>query len=147
MVLMARALANQGNLAEALGWCDKVIAADKLNFGAHYLRGSVLHEQGNLQEAVRSFQRVLYLDPDCVLAHFALGNLARNAGELRDADRHFEYALALARAQPHDRVLPESEGITAGRLAEIITALMQAGTAVGGGGRYAAHNDAMTTDE
>ena len=129
MALMARALANQGNLADALGWCDKVIAADKLNPGAHYLRASVLHEQGNPDEAARSFKRALYVDPDFVLAHFALGNLARNAGKLREADRHFRYALALTRAQPPDGILPESEGITAGRLAEIITALMQAQTA------------------
>ena len=146
LALMARARANQGSLADALGWCDQVVAADKLNPGAHYLRASVLHEQGNLQEAVRSFQRVLYLDPECVLAHFALGNLARNAGKRRDADRHFGHALALARAQPHDRILPESEGVMAGRLAEIITALMQAGTAVEGGGLNTANNDALTTD-
>ena len=146
MALMARALANQGNLADALGWCDKFVAADKLNPGAHYLRASVLHEQGNLEEAVRSFKRVLYLDPDFVLAHFALGNLARNAGKLREADRHFEYALALARAQPHDGILPESDGIMAGRLAEILMGLMQSGATGGIGGLNATKNNARTTD-
>ena len=129
MALMARALANQGNLAEALGWCDKVIAADKLNPGAHYLRASVLHEQGNLNEAVQSFKRALYLDGDFVLAHFALGNLARNEGKFREADKHFENALALTRGRPQDEILPESEGITAGRLSEIITASRQPETA------------------
>jgi chemotaxis protein methyltransferase CheR len=129
MALVARALANQGNLAEAVGWCDKVIAADKLNPGAHYLRASVLHEQGNLNEAVQSFKRVLYLDADFVLAHFALGNLARIEGKFREADRHFEHALALTRAQPPDEILPESEGITAGRLSQIITASRKPETA------------------
>ena len=129
MALMARTLANQGNLAGALGWCDKVIAADKLNPGAHYLRASVLHEQGNLNESVQSFKRVLYLDPDFVLAHFALGNLARHEGKFREADRHFEHALALTHGRPHEEILPESEGITAGRLSEIITASRQSETA------------------
>jgi chemotaxis protein methyltransferase CheR len=69
------------------------------------------------------------LDPDFVLAHFALGNLARNEGKFREADRHFEHALALTRAQPHDEILPESEGITAGRLSEIIMASRQPETA------------------
>jgi chemotaxis protein methyltransferase CheR len=146
MALMARALANQGNLAGALGWCDKVIAADKLNPGAHYLRASVLHEQGNLDETVHAFKRALYLDPDFVLAHFALGSLARNEGKFREADRHFENALALTRAQPHDEILPESEGITAGRLAEIITALMESEAAVGDGGLRDANNDVMAAD-
>lgn len=126
MVLAARTLANQGRLAEALGWCEQVIAADKLNPGAHYLRASILHEQGDLNEAVQSFKRALYVDPDFVLAHFALGNLARNDGKFREADRHFARALACCRAQPPDAVLPESEGLTAGRLTEIITALLEA---------------------
>ena len=124
MVLMARTLANQGRLAGALDWCGKTIAADKLNPVAHYLHASVLHEQGNQNEAVQSFKRALYLDSDFVLAHFALGNLARNAGKFREADKHFGIALALTRERPQDEVLPESEGITAGRLAEIITGLM-----------------------
>lgn len=125
MALLARALANQGNLTEALGWCDQGIAADKLNSGAHYLRASVLHEQGNLTESVQSFKRALYLDPDFVLAHFALGNLARHEGKFREADRHFEHALALTRGRPHEEILPESEGITAGRLSEILTSMMK----------------------
>lgn len=130
MALMGRALANQGNLAAALGWCDRTIAAEKLNPGAHYLRASVLHEQGNVDESVQSFQRALYLDPDFVLAHFALGNLARNAGKHHEAHRHFGHALALTRGRPHEEILPESEGITAGRLAEITTALMETETAI-----------------
>lgn len=130
MALMARALANQGNLAAAFDWCDKVIAADKLNPGAHYLRAGVLHEQGNVNESVQSFQRALYLDPDFVLAHFALGNLARNAGQHREAHRHFGHALALTRGRPHEEILPESEGLTAGRLAEIITSSMETETAI-----------------
>ncbi len=125
-ILLARTLANQGNLAEALGWCDKAIAADKLSPVAHYLRASVLHEQGGLVEAVHSFKRALYLDPDFVLAHFALGNLARGEGKFREAAKHFENALALTRGRPQDEVLPESEGITAGRLVEIIGALRDA---------------------
>jgi chemotaxis protein methyltransferase CheR len=122
MLLLARTLANQGNLAGALGWCDQVLAADKLNPVAHYLRANVLHERGNLNEAVHSFNRALYLDPDFVLAHFALGNLARSERKFREAERHFENALALTRNRPPDEILPESEGITAGRLSEIITA-------------------------
>ena len=61
-----------------------------------------------------------------MLAHFALGNLARNEGKFREADKHFRNALALSRERPQDEVLPESEGITVGRLVEIITGLMEA---------------------
>ena len=41
----------------------------------------------------------------------------------REAERHFDNTLALRRAHPRDEPLPESEGLTAGRLMEIITSV------------------------
>jgi len=121
--LLARALANQGNLAEALVWCERWIAADKLDPAAHYLRSVILLERGDAEQARSSLQRTLYLRPDFVLAHFALGNLARSRGKTGEADKHFANALhLLGRYQPND-LLPESDGLTAGRLTETITAM------------------------
>lgn len=120
MTLLARAYANQGKLAGALEWCERGIAADKLNAGLHYLRAAVLQEQGVLNEAMRSLKRALYLDPDFALAHFALGSLARRQGKLRESHKHFDNALALLRVCPQEEIVPESEGLTARRLMEII---------------------------
>jgi chemotaxis protein methyltransferase CheR len=118
----ARELANEGRLAEALVCADRMVAADKLNPRAHYLRALILLEQGAPTEAAQALQRALYLDRDFVLAHFALGNLARTAGRLREADKHFENALHRLRRHAQDDILPEADGLTAGRLAEIIRA-------------------------
>lgn len=120
MALLARVLANQGHLAQAREWCEKAIAADRLNASGHYLRALILQEQGAIEEARASTKRALYLDPNFVLAHFVLGNLARREGNLRESARHFENALSLLRAYRQEDILPESEGITAGRLMEII---------------------------
>lgn len=118
--LLARSLANQGNLAEALTWCERWIAADKLDAAAHYLRAVALLEQGDAAQARTSLQRALYLDHGFVLAHFALGNLERSRGKISEADKHFANALHLLRQyQPSDPLL-ESDGLTAGRLAETI---------------------------
>jgi chemotaxis protein methyltransferase CheR len=120
MTLVARAYANQGKLTEALGWCERGIAADKLDAGLHYLHATVLQEQGVLNEARGSLKRALYLDPDFALAHFALGSLARRQGKSRESQKHFNNALVLLRACPQEEIVPESEGMTAGRLMEII---------------------------
>jgi chemotaxis protein methyltransferase CheR len=121
--LLARSLANQGRLADALAWCDRWIAADKMDVAGHYLRAVVLLERGHQDEARGSLQRALYLEPGFVLAHFTLGNLARRRDRHEEADRHFANTLdLLARLPPHD-ALPESDGLTAGRLTEIITAM------------------------
>jgi chemotaxis protein methyltransferase CheR len=122
--LLARALANQGGLADALAWCDRWIAADKLDSSAHYLRAVVLQEVGDDESARHALQRAIYLQPDFVLAHFALGNLARNGGKADEADKHFTNALHLLRGWQPDDLLPESDGLTAGRLSEIISSIL-----------------------
>jgi chemotaxis protein methyltransferase CheR len=124
LCLLARSLANQGNLVEALDYCDQWIAADKLNASSHYLRALILQEQGATAKAVQSLHCVLYLDPGFVLAHFALGKNARDGGNWPDAERHLNNALRLSRAFEPDDVLPESEGITAARFAETIMFLI-----------------------
>lgn len=122
---MARDCANQGRLGEALEWCEQAIAADKLNPAHHYLLATILQEQGQHDTAIQSLMRALYLDPDFVLAHFALGNLHHSQGRYRQAQRHFENVLLLLRRHPPDETLPEADGLTAGRLAEITTALLE----------------------
>jgi chemotaxis protein methyltransferase CheR len=123
--LLARALANLGRLDDALTWCERWTAADKLDPAGHYLRALVLLEQGEPEPARSSLQRAIYLDPDFVLAHFALGNLARSRGKSGEADRHFTNALHLLRHRPPDDLLPESDGLTAGRLTESMTSMME----------------------
>jgi chemotaxis protein methyltransferase CheR len=121
--LLARALANQGQLSVALEWCDRWLAADKLVASAHYLRAMILQELGSVEHAGQALQRALYLEPKLILAHFALGNLARTAGRAIDAERHFANALTLLRTHPAEETLPESDGLKAERLMEIITSL------------------------
>ncbi len=125
--LLVRALANQGKLAEALVWSDRWLATDTVNPAGHYLRALVLLEQDAPEQARLSLERALFLQPGFALAHFSLGNLARGRGKSEDASRHFSNALrALQRQQPGD-LLPESNGLTATRLAEIITSMHSAG--------------------
>ncbi len=120
MGLLARVYANRGRLGEALAWCEKAIAADKLEPGYHFLRANILHEQGVFEEASLSLRRALYLEPKFVLAYFALGSLALQQGRAGAARKYFHCARALAGARPAGEVLSESDGITAGRLTEII---------------------------
>jgi chemotaxis protein methyltransferase CheR len=121
--LLARTYADQGQLADALQWADQAITAAKLDPGVHYLRATILQEQGKLAEAVQSLHRALYLDHDFVLAHFASGSLARKQGYTQLANKHFANALTLLDSCDSGAVLPESDGVTAGRLREIILAM------------------------
>ena len=116
----ARDCANRGRLGEAAEWCRKAIAADKLNPAHHYLMSAIQQEQGQPEDAAKSLARALYLDPHFVLAHYALGNLRQAQERHNEAQRHFGNALASLRTQPPSAILPESDGLTAGRLVEMI---------------------------
>jgi chemotaxis protein methyltransferase CheR len=120
LALMARIDANQGKLETALEWAEKAIAADKVNPGFYYLLATILEEQHRSTDAVQALKRALYLDPSFILAHFTLGNIASQEKGGKGANRHFINALELLTQIPKDEVLPESEGVTAGRLLAIL---------------------------
>jgi len=125
IALLARAYANQGLLVEALEWCGKAIAADKLDPGCHYLSATILQEQGQVEEAIKALKRALYLDHEFVPAHFALANLWLHKKNFVESGKHFRNALSLLRNYPQEAILPGSEGITAGKLAEIISSMAE----------------------
>lgn len=122
--LLARCCANQGQLDEALACCDAAITADKLDPMWTWLRASILQEQGHVDAAIAALQRTLYLDPHHALAHFALGNLFTRQGRHTQARRHLRNALAILNGYRAEQVLPETAGITAGRLSEVVRTLL-----------------------
>ena len=94
-----------------------------MNPAHHYLLAAICQERGERDTAERARRRALYLEPEFALAHFALGNLCLGAGRQREARRHFANALTVLNAYPAEAQLPESDGLSAGRLVEIIAAL------------------------
>ncbi len=138
MALLSRVYANLGKLDEALSWCETAIAADKLVPAFHYLKAIILQEQNQTEEAVASLRRALYLDTHFVLAHFSLGNLTRQIGRPKESQKHYENALSLLNGWQVEDILPESDGMTAGRLMEIIQNREQ-----GAGSGYAEHENGV----
>ncbi len=118
---LARTLANQGNLPQALETCDRWLLADKTNSRAHYLRAVVLTEMGNTVPAAASLRKALYLDPQFVMASFTAGNIALSAGHAREAQKHMAHVVRLLQGLPPDDTVPESDGITVQRLTQLAT--------------------------
>ena len=123
----ARALADQGRLDEALAWCDRWVAADKLAAAAHYLRAVVLMEGGRWEEARESLQRCLYLEPEDAVASFALGNLERRLGRPEAARRQYHHILAVLQRRRSNASLAHDEGITVAQLDRVVRNLLQKG--------------------
>lgn len=126
-VMCVRSLANQGKLNEALSVCERAIAADKLDIAHYFLLANILLEQKRDAEAIAALKQVIYLDPNYVPAHFLMGNLEQQHGKAAAANKHFKNALALLNNYKTEDVLLETESLTAGRLREIIHAILKKG--------------------
>ena len=70
-----------------------------------------------------ALRRALGLDAAFTLAHFTLGHLLLRQGRAAEAARCFDLARTLLHACAPEAVLPESEGLTAGRLLTMLATL------------------------
>lgn len=120
LALAARALANLGRHQEALPVCRLAMDSDRFNPGLLYLLSLIFQELGNYPGAADALNKALYLEPGFVLAHYGLGSLALRRGSAAEASRHFRNTLALLRSLAADALVPESDGMTAGKLKAII---------------------------
>ena len=94
---------------------------------ARFLYAMVCDELGRSEEAISALGKVLYLDQDFVLAHHALGGLYRRLGRKEESRRHLALALRLLSASGGDEIVPESDGMSRGRLAESVRAMLAGG--------------------
>lgn len=120
----ARLLADKGDRKRALAQCEAALEMDKLNASLYYLKASILQEMGRHDEAERALQSTLFLDANFALARVMLGAIARGQSRWGDAAKHFVAALEQLERMPADYVLPETDGLTAGEMAETVASLM-----------------------
>lgn len=124
MALLARLYANLGRLKDSLDMCNQAIARDKVNPRYHYLQATILQERGELVETREAFRRTLFLDQAFIIAQFGMGNVWRAAGRPAEARRHFKNALGLLKSHARNDIVPESDGLTAGRLEELVISIL-----------------------
>ena len=123
LALASRALANSGRLDEAQHWCQLAIQSDKTNPSLRFLLATILQELGAFDEAIKTLKTAIYLDQDFVPAHFALANLEMRHGNVNISRRHFKNVLKLLEKFQEDAPIPESEGMTVGRMREIVRSI------------------------
>lgn len=126
-IILIHDLANQGKLIEAKAFCEEAIAANKLEPHLYYLYAIILQENNQLNEAIVTLKRAMYLDSNFILSYYALGNIYKRLGKMKSAKKNYEIALSLLNKCGIEELLPESEGLTAGRFKEILSASIQRG--------------------
>ena len=124
ITLLARTKANLGNLEEARIFCEKALSIDKLDSSLYYLLAIIQSEQGNDEDAILALSKAIYLDHDFVMANFFMGNIVQKMGNNNAGQKHYKNTLNILSKLNPEEILPESDGMTAGRLKEIISAII-----------------------
>lgn len=120
LTLLARLYANEGRLDLAEECCRRALSVDRLAPERHYLLAMIRQECGDGRGAAEALKRALFLDPDYILAHVALAGLAAAEGRRAEAKRCYRNALTLLATHDPAQTLAESDGLTVGRLIEIV---------------------------
>jgi chemotaxis protein methyltransferase CheR len=113
---LARLHANTGHLPAARQWAEQALEHDPLLVETHYILALINQESGFLDQAITRLKKTLYLAPDHLLAHFNLVSLYQRLNRPELAARHRSQAIRLAAGLPPDQLLPDADGLTAGRL-------------------------------
>jgi len=119
--LLAKIFASRVRFPEAEKWVDLALANRELSPEAHYLRGLVLQEQGRQDEALDAFRRSVFLDQTFVLGHFAAAGVFGRTGQAPRAQKSLQTVAELLEGKPDDQLVPEGDGITVGRLLDLVS--------------------------
>jgi chemotaxis protein methyltransferase CheR len=105
LLLGAVLLANTGDVAEAKEICQRLLAVDELNAGAHYLMAVCMEHAGDYQAAAEHDEQAIYLDTEFALPRMHRGLMARRLGDLCTARQELEKALGLLGREHSSRIL------------------------------------------
>ncbi|HTP07295.1 MAG TPA: CheR family methyltransferase [Anaerolineae bacterium] len=123
--LLGQAYANLGAWAEAEHWCRRATQNDLLASDAHYTLALVLQHQQKFDLAIESMRRVVYLNHLNVLGHYGLANLYHANRQHALAHKSLANTRRLLEGRAAEEMIPESGGITVGRLREAIARQQQ----------------------
>lgn len=124
MEILIRAYAGNGEHDMALGWCDRLIAADVLNARPYLLKAAVLDEQGLYDHSLQSLRQSLYAFPDYLPAHLAIAGIYTKTGKPDLARHHYELAIHILESKDEDTIMEETEGIPARKMKDMIQMLL-----------------------
>lgn len=92
---LAQVYCRTGNLAQAAGILERVVAQQPDSFQAYSDLGAVLQESGDLERAIDAYRRSIELNPGLAVVHFNLGTALKAQSHASEALACVERAVAL----------------------------------------------------
>lgn len=105
LLFSAVLLTNDGRLAEAEHACERLLEADELHAGAHYLKALCREHAGDARGALEHDEVAVHLDPTFAMPHLHAGLMARRAGDALVARRELGQAQVLLEREETSRLV------------------------------------------
>lgn len=125
ILLEAVLLASAANFREAEACCERLLAVDELNAGAHYVLALCNAGGGRTERAVHHDQVATYLDPGFAMPRLHLGLLLRRKGERLAARTELRQARSLLEREDGARLLMFGGGFNRNALLALCSAELE----------------------
>lgn len=120
--LLGKLFADRLEMEPAATWVSEALSRDGTYVPAHHLTGLIAEEEDREQDAITAFRRCIYLAPTWPLGYYALGRALATSGRRGASRRAFDSAERLLSLSSPDEEVPDSDGLTNGRLLELTRA-------------------------
>jgi chemotaxis protein methyltransferase CheR len=116
----AKRLADRGDWQQAEQLIAVALKQDPLSAAAHYVHALIVLEKGTPDAALAALRRCVFADSAFVLGHLTMADIFARQGQAERARKALETAGRLAACRPANEAIPEGDGLTAGRLLEMV---------------------------
>lgn len=118
--LLIKSYANLGMIDKSFEICEKYLKKYTIEPVLYYLYAVILQELGDSQGAIKSLKKALFLDSEFVIAYFTLANILLIRSDFNESKKNFKNVQLILEKHDPDWLIPEGEGLTCGRLKEMI---------------------------
>ena len=104
---------------------EQLISADGSTAETLNLYGTILMEQNELEMAETILIKTLYMQPEHLAANLNLANTMKKLGKTNPALKYYTHLLYLLDKYDDNVIIPDLDGMTAGRLRHIIELMIR----------------------
>ncbi len=116
--VLIKSYANLGQPDDSHIVLTQILNSNAANAGMYYIYASLLNEHNDLEQTEYYLKRAIYLNHNHILSHLMLGDIYLKTNKKQLAIRHYENILKIVNGIPEHEIVPESDGITVGRIKE-----------------------------
>jgi chemotaxis protein methyltransferase CheR len=122
--ILIKSYANLGHPEEENEVLTKILSSGTATSEMYYMYASLLNERQESEPAEICLKRSIYLNHTHILSHLMLGDIYLKAGKRDLAIRHYENVLKIVHHSDENEIVPESDGLTVGRIKEFTQSLL-----------------------